>query len=229
MEFVRVTHLEKKVNWWNFCHSIGKDSGSREELATLINRLFSDLRCQISGGHSSTESSLENWLWFSTSPYSGLKSVVSLPFDSWLSSPQFSAAWFSFKFCCAAKLYCIPNGFLKLWQISSKWASFALNSVLGKGIYGSALQSLLSSTVSIFFEFLFLGILSDLHLTFWVFNIVNLRTSSDKQSLALFVSWTLLENSHWFFFPLASFLQHLDMSLISGLHNICHWKRKKKK
>ena len=144
-------------------------------LATLINRLFSDLRCQISGGHSSTESSLENWLWFSTSPYSGLKSVSSLPFDSWLSSPQFSAAWFSSKFCCA-KLYCIPNGFLQLWQISSKWASFALNSVLGKGIYGSALQSLLSSTVSIFFEFLFLGILSDLHLTFWVFNIVNLRT-----------------------------------------------------
>ena len=155
-------------------------------LATLINRLFSDLRCQISGGHSSTESSLENWLWFSTSPYSGLKSVSSLPFDSWLSSPQFSATWFSSKFCCA-KLYCIPNGFLKLWQISSKWASFALNSVLGKGIYGSALQSLLSSTVSIFFEFLFLGILSDLHLTFWVFNIVNLRTSSDKQSLSSIV------------------------------------------
>ena len=23
----RVTHLKKKVNWWNFCHSIGKDSG----------------------------------------------------------------------------------------------------------------------------------------------------------------------------------------------------------
>ena len=115
-------------------------------LATLINRLFSDLRCQISGGHSSTESSLENWLWFSTSPYSGLKSVSSLPFDSWLSSPQFSAAWFSSKFCCA-KLYCIPNGFLQLWQISSKWASFALNSVLGKGIYGSAAKPVVVNRV----------------------------------------------------------------------------------
>lgn len=202
-------------------------------LATLINRLFSDLRCQISGGHSSTESSLENWLWFSTSPYSGLKSVSSLPFDSWLSSPQFSAAWFSSKFCCA-KLYCIPNGFLQLWQISSKWASFALNSVLGKGIYGSALlQSLLSSTVSIFFEFLFLGILSDLHLTFWVFNIVNLRTSSDKNKVYLALDIQLYLVHYWKihidFFSMASFLRHLDMSLISGLHNICHWKRKKKR
>ena len=120
---------------------------------------------------------------------------------------------------------------LKLWQISSKWASFALNSVLGKGIYGSALQSLLSSTVSIFFEFLFLGILSDLHLTFWVFNIVNLRTSSDKQSLSSIVPTVVVHywKIHIDFFALASFLRHLDMSLISGLHNICHWKRKKKK
>ena len=79
-----------------FAIQLAKILAEWRALATLINRLFSDLRCQISGGHSSTESSLENWLWFSTSPYSGLKSVSSLPFDSWLSSPQFSAAWFSF-------------------------------------------------------------------------------------------------------------------------------------
>ena len=29
------------------------------------------------------------------------------------------------------------------------------------------------------------------------------------------------------FLKFANFLRHLDMSLISGLHNICHWKRKR--
>ena len=51
----RVTHLKKKVNWWNFCHSIGKDHHSGKATLLLINRLArllstSDTGCQISGG-----------------------------------------------------------------------------------------------------------------------------------------------------------------------------------
>ena len=34
----RVTHLKKKVNWWNFCHSIGKDHHSGKATLLLINR-----------------------------------------------------------------------------------------------------------------------------------------------------------------------------------------------
>ena len=51
----RVTHLKKKVNWWNFCHSIGKDHHSGKATLLLINRRArllstSDTGCQISGG-----------------------------------------------------------------------------------------------------------------------------------------------------------------------------------